>query len=306
MPKRRTAASFDASRLKVLAAGDPEAFVVHAIELLRSKDRLAREAALDALVERPQQSARPALRALYDDLDLDGPRRDQGAPQRQRIVRTLAALGDVRDADIAVRAASTFEQVLRDDISWALRARGLRLLAEVAPELFPYFAVEHLDDNAGIDGEPARTSFQLLAATGNFVPIYQWLRAHPAQPNAAFAFELLADAPGAIVERFATTALEAATAAGDEVLCIAIVDAVVQRELDGAYPALGSMMHARISDALYEYVAMLLASTNRVPLLAILEHELRRGRRPKTVEAALRVRPTPEQEAILRRWEDGE
>ena len=39
----------------------------------------------------------------------------------------------------------------------------------------------------------------------------------------------------------------------------------------------------------------------------ILDHAAaRRGRRPRAIAAALRVRTTPEQEAILRRWEDGD
>jgi hypothetical protein len=49
---------------------------------------------------------------------------------------------------------------------------------------------------------------------------------------------------------------------------------------------------------------MLLASTNRLALLDILEQQLHRGRRPKLVADALSVRPTPEQRAILQRWED--
>jgi len=59
-----------------------------------------------------------------------------------------------------------------------------------------------------------------------------------------------------------------------------------------------------IDSRLDAYVAMLLAGTNRTPLLAILEDQLHRGRRPKLIVEALRVRPTAEQVAILQRWED--
>ena len=69
------------------------------------------------------------------------------------------------------------------------------------------------------------------------------------------------------------------------------------------YPALASLMSGRISDELYSYLAMLLAGTNRAPLLAILDEQLHRGRRPKLVLAALTVRPTDEQRAIVERWE---
>jgi hypothetical protein len=63
------------------------------------------------------------------------------------------------------------------------------------------------------------------------------------------------------------------------------------------------MLSAKISDELYSYLAMLLAGTNRPPLLEILEAQLRGGRRPKLVLEALNVRPTDEQRAIVKRWE---
>ena len=92
----------------------------------------------------------------------------------------------------------------------------------------------------------------------------------------------------------------------DDALTTVLAEAIVQREMAASYDALASMLDAKISDELYAYVAMLLAGTNRTALLSILEHELRRGRRPRMIVDALRVRTTPEQAAILQRWEDGD
>jgi hypothetical protein len=175
MPQKKRPSSAELSRLKVLAAGDERAFAAHAAELLRSGDRLAREAALEALLERPLPALREPLHDLYFELDADGLKRDQGATLRTSIVRILGEISDVRDRDLAIRAASAFESVYADDLSWTLRVHGLRLLADLDPALFPYYAVEHLDDNTGVAGEPANTVLQLLAGTGNHVPIYQWL-----------------------------------------------------------------------------------------------------------------------------------
>src|SRR5205809_7890601 len=105
--------------------------------MLASKQRLQREATLDALVEHPLPAVRDAIRALYFELDQDGSKRDQGASMRVAIARILRAIHDTRDVDIAVRAADASEVAFGEDISWRLRVHGLALLAEIAPELFP-------------------------------------------------------------------------------------------------------------------------------------------------------------------------
>ena len=93
----------------------------------------------------------------------------------------------------------------------------------------------------------------------------------------------------------------------DEPLLTKLAETIVERELEDAYPALTSIMQSAISKELYSYLALLLAGTNRPALLSIIdeqmEHDIRR--RPAILDA-LRVRTTPEQAAILKRWEDGE
>jgi hypothetical protein len=89
-------------------------------------------------------------------------------------------------------------------------------------------------------------------------------------------------------------------------LAIVLAETIVNAEIESLYPALADLFMSRSSDELYEYLAILLAGTARPPLLRILERELRRGRRPKVVAAALQVRPTPESEAILKRWDEGD
>jgi len=307
MPSKKRAPAPELSRLKVLAAGDERAFAAYATELLRAGDRLGREAALAALLERPLASMREPLRALYFELAADGLKRDQGSALRVGIVRVLAKLGDVRDRDVAMSAASTFESILADDLTWTLRGHGLRMIADLDPTLFPYYAVEHLDDNTGIEGEPANTAFQLLAGTGSYLPIYQWLIGGERHPVlVAAAFELLAGGPREIVQRYARDAMQLVIRRADEGLATALAEAIINLDLENSYDALGELMAAKLSDELYNYLAVLLAGTNRPPLLAILEHALHRGRRPHVIAEALRIRTTPEQAAILQRWEEDE
>jgi hypothetical protein len=309
VPQRRhtAAATAEAARLTVLAESDEKAFVALATEMLASGARPLREAALRALGEHPAPGCRASLRALFHELCADGPRRDQAATMRMQVVRILTEVGGAHDTDIAVRACDTSEVVLGDDTTRNLRALGLRLLARVNPELFPYIAVEHLDDRSDFNTEPANTAFQLLAATGFLPSVYQWLIGTGAYSSmAAELLPLLSEAPPEVVARYVRRSLQGAIRSGDDTLSIALADAIVQREMAESYPALGELMRAKISDELYNYLAVLLAGTNRPPLLAILERELHRGRRPKAVAEALAIRPTPESRAILERWEDGE
>lgn len=291
----------------MLAAGDERAFAAHALHMLRSKKRLDREAALAALAERPLPSMRDAVRELYFELDADGPKLDQAARMRSAIVRFLLKLRDTRDAGIAVRASDTSESLMGGDVTYELRTNGLRLLAHTAPDLLPYFAVEHLDDRNEFVDEPANTALQLLAATGHHASVYQWLISGEHAPTIiAAAFELLAGAPPAAIERYIGRGVETALRRSDEAFMTSLAEAIVSREIEGAYDALARMMSARISDELYYYLAVLLAGTNRPALLAILDEQLHRGRRPRFVVEALRIRPAPETEAIIKRWEDGD
>lgn len=309
MPPKRRPPSAELARLTVLAAGDERAFLSHALELIASGGRLAREAALSALVDRPLPGARDALRKLYAELNEDGLKRDQGATMRELIVRTLRTVADVRDRDIAARASETTEKVLQDDLTWRLRVHGLRMLAEIAPDVFPFYAVERLDDvdNLADRSEPANTALQLLAAMGHHVSIYQWLISAERDPSLIpAAFELLSSGPREIVDRYASQALDVAMRQDNEPLCTVLAETIVSLELANCYAPLDRLIASKISDELYNYLAVLLAGTNRPPLLAILEEQLHSGRHARIVEAALRIRTTPEQEAILKRWEDGE
>jgi hypothetical protein len=310
MPKKRASAP-DISRLRILAAGDEAAFVEHVGAMLASGDRLAREAALDALAERPVAELRPQLVALYHEVDVDAGRRDPAAHVRAGIVRVLLALADRRDLDIGLRAAETREQVNGTDGTSPLRSLGLKLIAMADRDLLPYVAVEHVDDRSEFSPEPANTAISLLAGSGNELAVYQWLFSkddHEPELVAA-AFEFLADAPPVVMSRLIARIMKSALARRDEWLLTTIAETIVKREVEDAYPSLGAMMTGRISDELYGYVAMLLASTNRAPLLAVLDEQMHDVRRRAAIVAALRVRTTPEQEAILRRWEgdgDGE
>jgi len=312
MAKRRpqsAGASMSIARLAILRESDEAAFAAAALEMLESRDRLEREAALEALADHPVPAAREPVRRRFFELDADGLKHDQGAHQRVNIVRILRAIGDHRDTDVAIRASDTHEKPFGEDTAWNLRAHGLMMLAEIAPDAFPYYAVEHLGDGAGPNGnEPANTAVQLLIGTGQLVAVYEWLSTVGRDsPHLSSAFELFAEhAPADIIARFVRGTIEQAIRTGDEPLCLLFADVIVEKEIEASYPVLGDLLFAKISDELYTYLATRLAATNRAPLLAILEEQLHRGRRPRLILESLNVRPTREQKAIIKRWEDGD
>jgi hypothetical protein len=309
MPPKKRAAAPLLSRLAVLAAADDDAaFLEVALDVLASGDRTAREAALEALLERPIDGTRDALRALYFELESQPDKLDPGAHLRTAIAHLLLRGGDARDADIGLRAAGTRQSSMGVDAAANLRGLGLRIVAAADPALFPYVALEHIDDASEFSPEPANTVVQLLASTGHQLNVYQWLISGPHPPELIdAALGLLDEAPIAVMSRCIMQLAQDAIDKKDEPLLTRLAETVVKRELEDAYPALLSIMEAGISKELYGYLALLLAGTNRATLLATLEELLERDiiRRPAILDA-LRVRTTPEQAAILRRWKERE
>ena len=307
MSAKKRPASHDVSRLKVLAAGDEQPFVECVAELLASGDRLAREAALDALLERPLARLREQLRTLYFEVGSEGEKRDPGAHLRTGVAQILLASKDARDIDIALRAVDTRQNSMGVDCTAHLRALGLRIIASADPVLFPYVAVEHVNDFSEFSPEPANTALQLLAATGHEASVYQWIVSgidDPALIEAAI--DLLRDAPAIVMSRCLAQLTRGAIETKDEPLLTKLAETIVERQFADAYSSLSSIMESAISKELYSYLALLLAGTNRPPLLSILDEQMEHDiRRRPSILGALRVRTTPEQAAILKRWEDG-
>jgi hypothetical protein len=308
VPPKKRASSIELSRLTVLATGDDHTtFRDYALELLGVSDRRAREAALDALLERPVAGMREPLRELYFELDGQSDKLDPGAHLRTAITRLLLANEDARDLDIGLRAVDTYEKSMGVDSTANLRAAGLKIIAAANTDVFPYVAAEHINDSSEFSREPANTALQLLAGTGHQLSVYQWIVSGPKDPDLIeAALGLLDEAPAVVMSRCLAELTRDAIEKKDEALLAKLAETIVGRELEGAYPPLASIMASGISKELRSYLALLLAATNRPALLAVLEEQLERDvlGRPAILEA-LRIRTTPEQDAILRRWEEG-
>lgn len=307
--RKKAPASAARSRFAVVALGDEDTFREVVLESLDGRDRLAREAALEALVERPLADLRPRLRQLFGEISADPAKLDPGAHLRLLTARIIMEFEDRRDADIALQAISTYETSMGVDSTGNLRAVGLKILAAADPDLFPYIAVEHVDDASEFSPEPANTAIQLLAATGHQLAVYQWFQSGWRDPALLeSALGLMDEVPAIVMSRCVARLMRDAIEKEDEPLLTKLAEVIVERELEDSYSALSSLMRAPVSKELYEYLALLLAGTNRPALLEILREQLRGDmRRRPAILAALAVRTTPEQQAILDAWEqDGE
>jgi hypothetical protein len=138
--------------------------------------------------------------------------------------------------------------------------------------------------------------------------VYQWIVSGTHDPALIeAAIDLLHEAPAVVMSRCLAKLTRDAIETKDEPLLTKLAETIVERELEDAYASLSSIMQSGISKELYGYLALLLAGTNRPALLSILDEQLEGSilRRPAILDA-LRVRTTPEQAEMLRRWEDGE
>lgn len=153
---RRATGSEAAQRLRSLA-DDPAEQAEYAVAVVRHEtDSLALEAALRVLAERPMLEAREPLVRLYERLDANGVKRDQGCYLRVAILKALRPIVHDEDQALVERAALTVEHLPpgRQDVAHALRATALLTLDTLDSDLAAYHAVRLLFDS-GTQGTPS-------------------------------------------------------------------------------------------------------------------------------------------------------
>ena len=188
---------------------DPAALREHVREILAdegSPDIL--KLALESLGENIAPADGPLLRAVYEDFDAGGPKRDPGGDVRIEVLRALWHLRSSDDRALALRARNTSERTLQSN-GEMIRAAGLALLGVLDPERAAIEAVLVLGRDDGdvaraaskMTGEPALTAVRLLANLG--------------ETRALLLYALSGDAPtGDVIAE----ALRGLTSLGTEVL----------------------------------------------------------------------------------------
>ncbi len=158
-------------RLRALR-GDPQRLRAMAMEVISSEGSTELlKLALGLLGENVHTSDGPALRALYDDFDNNGPRKDPGGDIRVEVLKALWHLRSSDDLALAMRARNTSERTLQGN-GEMIRAAGLALLGVLDPPRGAIEAIlvlskdqkDPLNASSGMTGEPALTAVRLLVS----------------------------------------------------------------------------------------------------------------------------------------------
>ena len=142
---------------------------VYLDECLRALNSEAVRATLD-------DSHRHALREKYLRFHADG-KRDKAGLLRESIARLLVHIEQPEDADIYQLGLETYYLQPVDDVAQNLRAVALAGLAPIDPPLACLYAARFLGERhtSVFNCEPARTAVDVLVASDQRLPIYQFL-----------------------------------------------------------------------------------------------------------------------------------
>jgi hypothetical protein len=278
-------------RFERVKASDVAAGTALAMDLV-ARERVHRllEPALDLLFDRPTVAARPSLRERFVDLTETGTRYDQDCSLRVRIVKALRAIGAPEDLDLAERGVRTIQlqPPARIDVAQALRGQSLLWLGDLALERAQYRAVDLLHDphQSTFSGEPTVTAIQLLAASGQILPIWSLARRPGPQPDVlAQAFASLRHSPLDLQLEALREHLADGVARGESGEGVALVaaEAIVLNQLSGGYEAVAALLRDTPNLNLLTYLSLAIvrsgddAMGERLKSLAASEREPRRA-----------------------------
>ncbi|MCY3781292.1 MAG: hypothetical protein OXG78_13345 [Chloroflexi bacterium] len=122
------------------------------------------------------ESHRPVLREKYLRFHVDG-KRDKAGMLRESIARLLVHIEHPEDADIYQLGVETYYLQPVDDVAQNLRAVALAGLAPIDPPLACLYATRFLGEphTSVFNCEPALTAVDVLVASNQRLPIYQFL-----------------------------------------------------------------------------------------------------------------------------------
>ncbi len=122
------------------------------------------------------ESHRGVLREKYLRFQADG-KRDKAGMLRESITRLLVHIEHPEDADIYKLGVETYYLQPVDDVAQNLRAVALAGLAPIDPSLACLYAVRFLGEphTSVFNCEPALTAVDVLVASNQRLPIYQFL-----------------------------------------------------------------------------------------------------------------------------------
>jgi len=263
--------------------GDSERLRELALEVLPGEGNPELLAAgLRALGPNIRLADHPLVRAVYEDFDRDGKKKDPGGSVRIEVLKVLWHLRHADDRDLAVRAARTYETTLQGNGAM-IRAAGLALLGVLDAVTATFRAVEILGirDADRMTAEPSLTAVRLLAANGESAPLA--LYAHLNWRNDDLV-EVVAECVrglGSVPTAHLGGLLEHLAASDDDALLLGLSDYVLEHRGDASAVALAGQVFAVSGhDEVYGYLAASVVASRDDALMTAFLDSLKREAQP--------------------------
>lgn len=125
----------------------------------------------------PDLALRQLILDIYAYYDEDGVKRDAGSAVRAAALQALDPIAHPDDLPLLERAMFTYERIppYFTEEAGLLRAAGLVVTAQLAPQLAAYHAARLLSEPIEVlAGEPHLTAIKVLAGQNMYVPIYTY------------------------------------------------------------------------------------------------------------------------------------
>ncbi len=249
--------------------------------------------ALESLGEQVRPADGPILRALYEDFDRDGAKRDPGGDVRVEVLRALWHLHSQDDLPLALHARNTSERTLQAN-GEMIRAAGLALLGVLDPARGAVEAVLVLgrDDadpprtSSTMTGEPALTAVRLLASLGetSSLLLYVLSGSPPNSEVTGEALRGLVSLDPAILEPI----LMDLARSDDDGLLVAVCDVLVELPASPGTEALVRvLLDSPSRGEVYQFLVSSVVASRRQDLIAMVVESLPREMSQKRLRSAL-------------------
>ena len=282
----RAAADLESRRdlaLQLLARTNSRQYLDECLRVLKSE-------ALRALLD---ESHRGPLREKYLRFHADG-KRDKAGMLREALTRLLAHIEHPDDADIYKLGVETYYLQPVDDVAQNLRAVALAGLAPIDPPLACLYAARFLGEpyTSVFNCEPAMTAVDVLVASNQRLPIYQFLLRDGITMARSARGELTGKALESLGEDFPLHLYEALIEQYSEIdqptASMGIINYVIEKRADELYDRLEALILESLDFDLRRYGLVMMAAARDDELSDRLLRMARRARRedlPLFIEA---------------------
>ncbi len=269
-------------------------------------DECLRALKSDAVRATLDESHRPVLREKCLRFHEDG-KRDKAGLLRESITRLLVYIEHPEDADIYQLGVETYYLQPVDDVAQKLRAAALAGLAPIDPPLACLYATRFLGEpfTSVFNCEPAMTAIDVLTASNQRLPIFQFLLRDGVAMARSGRGELTGKALESLGDDFPLHLYDGLIDLYQELdqptASMGIINFVIEGRAEALYDRLETLIHETLDEDLRRYGLVMMAAARDDELSERLLRLARLARRdvaPLFIEA-LRICQHPERDGTL-------